>query len=210
MAENEQNPRIHSLRVNDANLGFAITSLVSVFRNGEAVELAGQPWTGEERLADRFGTANQLAWKAATLVAGRLRPAAAVNTLIPCVTRFLRHERNSLGVVQATYWAGELNWSWIGKEDARWQAVLRLAGNSDSVADSAPDQLTDSGGVYILAVCSGDIPARGLANYYIRQRRQLGWRIFSVDRSKDDPFNFLHSAPPPCGRNGLAQPAASA
>jgi hypothetical protein len=205
MPDDDQNPRVHSLTIKDKNLDYAITSLVSVFRNGSEIELAGQPWTREERL----GTADQIAWKAATLVGGRLVTPATVKPLIPCLARFLRQEKSGLGVVQATYWAGELSWSWIGKDDTCWQGVLSLAGNLDAIAKSTSESLTDYGGVYVIAVCSGDVPAKGLADYYTQQRRRFGWRIFSVDRRKVDPFNCLQSDSPQRGRNGLSQPAAS-
>lgn len=54
------------------DLDYAGTSLASVLRNGPVIELAGRPWTRDERLAERLGAADQLAWRAAALVLGRI------------------------------------------------------------------------------------------------------------------------------------------
>jgi hypothetical protein len=196
-------------RMQDETLNFAITCLASVFRTDDLIEVAGHPWSREERLADRFGTADQIAWKAATLVGGRFVTAAVVRPLIPCMEDLLRQERSGLGVVQATYWAGELHWNWIGKQDPCWQAVLGLAGGAPKVAASEPKEIVGSGGFYVVAVFSEDIPAAGLAAYYRFRREQLGWRFSQVDRRTVDPFSRLYSHPPYSGWRGFAQPAAS-
>ena len=76
-------------RMQDETLNFAITCLASVFRTDDVIEVAGHPWSREERLADPFGTADQIAWKAATLVGGRFVTAAVVRPLIRMCCNFV-------------------------------------------------------------------------------------------------------------------------
>ena len=176
-------------------LDYAVTSLASVLRKGPVIELAGRPWTRDERLAERLGTADQLAWRAAALVGGRIVTVAAVTAILPYIKSFLIQEQSGLGVVQATYWAGELCWSWVEKDDPCWQAVLNLTADSVKIAEAKPKETDAFHGLYVVAACSEDMPAEGLAAYYKSRRHQLGWRSFQVDRRKVDPFGYLQANP---------------
>ena len=76
---------------------YAVTSLVSVFRSGSAIELAGRPWARDEHLFDgHLGTADQLALRAAGLAGGRVVTMAAVRALLPSIECFLS-QGNGLG-----------------------------------------------------------------------------------------------------------------